>query len=557
MLAKFLHPLHPTWLFYAAIWGILIGLIFGVTLRQIIFTSPGFLILAVLAILLCLKFSSIFTISIAFVAGFMIGNFRISSDLVNQNLLTAYQDQTITITGQLSEDLDTSKGTTTLRLTHLQLHISNGPVENKSNPVENSAKTVQKPVDNSVENSHTELQNNPQPNNRNTEPQNTPQPNHSDASPGANLSIPGTLYVTLASKSELERSDRITIEGKLDAGFGNFVGKISRAKILSLERSSPGDIFAKFKHWFSDLVREFIPSPEVDLGLGYLMGMKSGLSEDFAEALQLVGMTHVVVASGAHLGILTAAARKIFGKISKFASLLFSLLLIAAFVCIVGFTPSMTRAALVASLSLLAGYVGRKFTPLRLISFVAMLTLLINPSHFLSLGWQLSFASFFAILILAPRLTKTFYGGKAPPWLASMLLTSLATSLVCAPILIYNFGTLSLLSFVANLFILPTLPYAMLGMLLTGVSSFFTPLAAIIAKLTTLLLDLHITLINFLSDKTMFILEFPSANPCIYLLYLPLLLYLISPPFLKLRQSRRAPALVPIPADSKPPDNLS
>ena len=132
-------------------------------------------------------------------------------------------------------------------------------------------------------------------------------------------------------------------------------------------------------------MRNFIPSPVGDLGLGYLVGLKSGLPDELSDTLRAVGMTHVIVASGAHLGILVSAARKLCGKLSKFSGLLGSLLLITGFALIVGFTPSMTRAALVSSLSLLVGYVGRKFTPLRLLIFVAMLTLLVSPLNCLNL----------------------------------------------------------------------------------------------------------------------------------------------------------------------------
>lgn len=475
MLKKLLQPIHPSWIFYATVCGVISGLITGVAFRLAIFTQLIVTIFSILAILFSLRFSTPLIAILAFLAGFILGNFRISRDLISQEIFQLHENQTVIITGNLAEDPDDSKGTTSIRLQNLRLFRDESEI------------TTDTP------------------------------------------SIPGLLYITLSGTNDLERSDLVILQGKLGAGFGNFIGKMTRPKLLSITRSDPGDIFAKFKHWFANLTRELIPSPEVDLGLGYLMGMKSGLSEDFSEALRAVGMTHVVVASGAHLAILTGAAKKIFGKISKFAGLLFSLLMIGAFVMVVGFTPSMTRAALVAGLSLIVGYVGRKFTPFRLISFVAMITLLINPSHFLNLGWQLSFASFFAILILSPRLTKTFYGGKKPPWLASMLLTSLAASLVCAPILIFNFGTLSLLSFVANLIILPTLPYVMLGMMLTGGLSFLPLIPTILARIATILLDLHIWLVNFLSDKTAFILELPSADIRIFLLYLPLLFYLIFP----------------------------
>lgn len=472
--------LHPSWCFYASVWGIITGLITNLVFELNFSVSILFVIILTILIIITFRFANFITIIIAFLAGFLLGTFRASPELVGRATIANFQGQTIIIAGNLSEDPDTSKNPPAIRLKNLRIY-ANKTAESFS------------------------------------------------ADDSDFLSLVGTIYATIANSSDtnLERSDFIILEGKLESGFGTFIGKISRAKILGIERSSPGDVFARFKHWFSDRVRDFLPSPEVDLGLGYLMGMKTGLDKDFSAALQAVGMTHVVVASGAHLAILTGAAKKLFGRISKFTGALVALLLIIAFIMIVGFTPSMTRAALVASLSLVVGYVGRKFTSLRLIAFTMMLTLLIDPTNFLNLGWQLSFASFFGILVLAPYLQKLFYGGKPPPWLADMLITSLSTSLICAPILIYNFGSLSLLSFVANLIILPTLPYVMLGMMLTGATSFLPIIAGLIAQPTRLLLDLHIWLVNFLSDKTAFILEIPSANPLIFLLYLPVLLFLL------------------------------
>lgn len=471
MFKKILQRLHPSWSFYAAVWGIIAGISVAVGLEQIFLTDFWMVLGLTVVILLSLRHSSPLVLALIFLASFLVGNFWVGGEIASRQIVQDYYGETVTLTGKIAEDPDENK----IRLQDPTIQI---------------------------------------------------------ASEGSVLK--GVIYVTLSGAPDLERSDTVTLEGKLSAGFGTFIATMYRPKILAVERPDPGDIFAQFKHWFANVVKDFVPSPEVDLGLGYLMGMKSGLSEDFSEALAAVGMTHVVVASGAHLAILTGAAKKIFGKISKFAGLLFSLLMIAAFVLVVGFTPSMTRAALVASLSLLVGYVGRQFTPLRLISFVAMLTLLINPIYLLNLGWQLSFASFFGILVVAPRLTKIFYGGKNPPWLATMLLTSLGTCLVCAPVLIYNFGAVSLLSFVANLVVLPTLPYAMLGMLLTGITSPVSAVASVVARLTTWLLDLHIWLVEFLSEKTAFIINVPAGDARVYLLYAPLLVFLAFPNLQKL-----------------------
>lgn len=463
--------LHPSACFYAAVWGVIGGV--GLTLATNGILANSWVWLVVVGVLVGLACwqARRFLLVPAFLAGLLLANFRLSFDLAGQARLASLAGHTVTISGTISEDPDVSKGNTVVRLQSLVLEWPEGEAQE---------------------------------------------------------SVAGTLYVQLSgSDLDLERSDRLTLNGKLGTGFGTFAGTFYRPTVQGIARASTGDLFARFKQWFASLTRQYIPSPEVELGLGYLMGQKSGLPESLSAALVAVGMTHMVVASGAHLGILVNAAKRLVGRLSRFAGLLAALLLIAAFVLIVGFTPSMTRAALVASLSLLCGYVGRKFTPLRLIAFTAALTLLFTPLNLLNLGWQLSFASFFGILVLAPAVTRLLYGGKNPLWLASMFVTSLCTSFTCAPILIYNFGSISFLSLVANLLILPTLPYAMLLMLLTGSFSWLPPLAGLIGQLTTWLLDLHILIVNFLSTQTMFILELPTGDARVFLLYIPLILALL------------------------------
>lgn len=467
-LRHFFAPIHPSYIFYSSLCGIIIGIVLSLFLGNAVCAHFLWLVVAILTIGFCLHFAHVTCLVLACVAGMLIGNWRLGPELQSQTILTNLAGETVTVKGRISTDPEIVASQAKFYLTNLELVGAE------------------------------------------------------------NITLAGTIYVQLVGANlDLERSDAITLSGKLGAGFGIFAGSLYRPEIVDLSRATTGDIFARLKLWFAGAVKNYIPAPEADLGLGYLVGLKSGLPDTLAETLRTVGMTHVIVASGAHLGILVSAAKKIFGRLSKFAGVLFSLLLIMGFVLVVGFTPSMTRAALVSSLTLLFGYVGRKFVPLNLLILVATLTLLIAPFNCLNLGWQLSFASFFALLIVAPCLQKFFYARKQPPWLAGMLLTSLATTLTCAPILIYNFGTLSLLSFVANLFILPTLPYAMLLVFLTGSFSFCPWVASIMGRVATLLLDSHIWLINFLGEKKMFIFELSAGDVRIFLLYLPLLLLLL------------------------------
>jgi len=456
---------HPSWCFYAGVVGVIIGTAASLFSKQVIFSGVIWLVTAICMLTFSIFISRRILVVVALVAGIILANVRIAPEFYGREVFSSLVGQEVRMSGTINEDPHNENGNVELRLKDILIDFQN----------------------------HDPLQ------------------------------VVGTVYVQLNTKSNLERSDRITLTGKLSAGFGVFYGTLYRPELLSITRAEYGDIFARIKREFASVIKKLLPPAEANLGLGYLVGDKSGLSEEFSEQLRAVGMTHVVVASGAHLGILVGAIRKIFGRISRFAGVIGATLAIFAFAMVVGFTPSMTRAVLVALLSILVGYVGRSFSPLRLILFVAAITLLITPMNLFNLGWQLSFASFFAILALVPQLGRVLYGGKSPPWLASMLMTSIMTSITCAPILIYNFGTVSLLSLVANLIILPTLPYVMLLVLLTGVTSPIPYLAAIISKLAMALLDLHITVIKFLSEQKVFIMDLPTADFRFFGIYLPLI----------------------------------
>lgn len=481
----FVRNLHPSYCFYAMIWGIILSIPLSLSFKISCPNSRLLVSLVVggLSIFFVLHHSKPYKLLPAFLLGFYIGSLRVAPDLSSMSYFRSLTGQTITLVGQISNDPLTTAGQTKLYLDHLYLQTS-------------------------VEHPNTKDYGNGPP----------------EFSSDSWLPLAGTIYVGLSSSTvKLERSDLLVIRGSVGAGFGTFVASFYRPELQNIYRTTTGDVFARLKTWFAALVRQNLSSPEVDLGLGYLMGEKSGLSDSFSETLSAVGMTHVVVASGAHLGILIGFAKKLFGKISKFAGLLFSILFVVMFALVVGFTPSMTRAALVTGLSLLVGYLGRSFTPFRLLSLVAALTLLFVPINFFHLGWQLSFASFAGILIFAPLFQSFLYGGKKPPWLARMLITSISTSLICAPILIYNFGSLSFLSLIANLFILPTLPYAMLLVFLSGLTTCLPCVASLISTTTTCLLRFHIFIIEFLGQQTTLILNLPSSDSRIFIIYIPIL----------------------------------
>ena len=339
--------------------------------------------------------------------------------------------------------------------------------------------------------------------------------------------IAGNLSIQLLSAPKIKRSDRLKIQGKVAEGFLVGVANIKQVKILEQSRAQMGDVWLDMRDSFAEQVQKQVGSPEAELGLAYLAGMKNGLDDQLNEKLRIVGLSHVVVASGTHLSILVGFARKIFGKISRFAGVFGALLLIFSFGSIIGWTASITRAALVSSLTILMWYVGRKWQPFRLIILVMAATLLIEPGYVMELGWQLSFGSFGGIMLLMPVMVRWLYGRRKPGLIANLLLATTAATVMCLPILIYTFGTISLLAWPANLLILPTIPWAMGLTFGAGLVEWCTPVGWVLGKFTELVLQYHLVVIDFLSQQEMFLIDVGAENPWVFLLYVPIVAWLV------------------------------
>ncbi len=354
----------------------------------------------------------------------------------------------------------------------------------------------------------------------------------------------GTIF-TQVNNNSLRRSDIIVIEGELSEGFGNYGASLYQPTIKEIKRPDPGDIFLDFRDFFAQGIKDYLPEPQSGLGLGYLLGQKSGVDQELQEALRTVGLTHIIVASGAHLATLTGFAKKLGRKVSRFSAFLLSALLTICFIGITGLSPSMLRAGLVTFLSLIAWYFGRDTSPARIITIVAAITLLKNPMYLTDLAWLLSFAAFIGILIVGPAIVKFLYDkSRKPGFIASTLISSAASALTCSPLLLFFFGQISLISIAANLLVLPTVSIAMGLTFLTGLFATinFAPLAALTARLDLIILDYQIAIVNFFGSAKIFLITIDKNNPLVFLLYIPLMLALVLKlcyPKIKLRLLRK------------------
>lgn len=329
------------------------------------------------------------------------------------------------------------------------------------------------------------------------------------------------VYVMLADEQSYTRSDRITLRGKLQVGFGDYAGFIWRPTIISVEKSNPPDFSQIIRRAFSNRIGQLFDEQESALALGYLVGEKSGMSEELQAAIRIVGLSHMVVVSGYHLGLIVGLVKRIFRKVSRAAIIIGSSVIVLFFVSISGMSASMMRASLMTLLSLFAWYFGRKFHPVRLLIYVAAISLISAPRQMFSVAWQLSFASYAGIIFIAPVLMQFLYGKKRKPgYIASSIIASISAQMCCLPISIYSFGAVSLVGILAILTTSPTIPIIML---LTTLGAIIPP----VAFLAKPLIDFNLFIISTFSQNSWAVFDLPVNDPRIFLVYIPVIIIFI------------------------------
>ena len=472
--------LHQSYLLMAFAVGIIGGTILALVFRINYFASSWWAVFVFTVFFYAFLKPKIIYVAVMLIAGVVLVFFRASSELIGEYNVRQFFDKTVVVTGTIEGDPETDEKGTKYKLSNLGFG-ENGEIK-----------------------------------------------------------LAGSLYISGYKNGKMMRGDVVMLSGKLSAGFGTYVGYMYRPRIVRHSQPEPGDLVLRIRNWFADRIKKLIDEPQVNLGMSYLLGMKSGLPDDLSEDLRIVGLVHIVVASGAHLSILVEIAKKLFGKISRMATLFFSILFILFFMAMVGWTPSILRAGVMAILTLITWYVGRKIAPLRMIILVMAGTLIINPMFIINLGWLLSFASYGGIMILGPKLTKYFYDKKKPGFIGSTVITTVAATLMTLPITLFYYGSVSLISVIANLLILPTLPYAMGLVFLTGVASGIPGLEMVVAFVTQKLLDFHIAVVNFFGKMSYFLIKIPKYIPWVFLIYLliivPLLIGLFKQKMVKFKQ---------------------
>lgn len=323
----------------------------------------------------------------------------------------------------------------------------------------------------------------------------------------------GQVRVKTLAAIDVKRGDAVQAQGKLVDGFGNYQAAIYYAAAQTITKNQ--NFIDTLRREFAASVLTAMPEPQASLGLGFLVGLKSGLPGNLSEQLKILGLTHIVVASGYNLTILVRLARRIFEKRSKYQTAAVSVGLMAGFVAVTGFSPSMSRAALVTGLAVWAWYYGRHIHPVVLLLVAAGITAAINPLYAWSdLGWWLSFLAFAGVLVLAPLLQRRLFGDTRPKFIGQIVLETICAQLLTLPLILFVFGDFSVLALLANVLIVPLVPLAMLLTFAGGVVGLVAPvLAAVVSLPAVWLLGFMTEVVRLLAQISWASVPFTIAWP--------------------------------------------
>jgi len=263
------------------------------------------------------------------------------------------------------------------------------------------------------------------------------------------------------------------------------------SEIKPAEIFSPLVLFFRFKQFLARRLNASMSEPEVSLMRGMLLGDGRGLPADLSQMFSDIGLTHIIAISGDHIAIVAAVLLQLliaFG-ISRPKAFWPLAAVIGIYVILVGAPASAVRAAIMALSVMYAQKIGRSSQIKNILALAAGSMVLINPRILLGdVGFQLSFMAVWGLSYISP-LFNTFLQKMPDLFRTKEILTAtLSAQIATLPLLIFYFGKLSLISIVANILILPVIPFLTIwGLLNLSVSAIYLPLGRLMGYVSWLL----------------------------------------------------------------------
>ncbi|MBR4890681.1 MAG: DNA internalization-related competence protein ComEC/Rec2 [Clostridia bacterium] len=332
---------------------------------------------------------------------------------------------------------------------------------------------------------------------------------------GENVSAASEKVIVTCFKEDKElpkisRGDVLTLkayisipdDAKNSGGFD--YAKYLKSEGIYFQATSNGEIniTAKNKHLFSDAVYnlrrkcasffdENIPETEAEILKAYVLGDKTGISEENTEIFSNSGLSHVLAVSGTHVLVFLTCLTyvlSLFTK-SKRKQLAISIVAVSLYVIFTGASPSAIRAGFVCVFAISGQLLLRRSDSATTLMLIAAILCAVNPLIIYSASFMLSFSAAFGILIFTQGISNAFsfvyerIEDKIKlkfylKCICDITAVGVAANIFVIPVLICLFKEFSVMSVVATVLINPILAPLLSCGLIFCILSFISPVIA-------------------------------------------------------------------------------
>jgi competence protein ComEC len=353
------------------------------------------------------------------------------------------------------------------------------------------------------------------------------------------------------STSRFDYADNIKFEGylneptsKRNPGAFDYKRYLNRKKIYGivslshadqveiLNQSSGNILFSKIviplRRWILGVFDRTLSGNHKALLAGFLLGETREIPKQVYTMFRDTGTVHLLAVSGSNvwlvIGVILGALSLL--RVPKLFATLVTLICILIFANLVHNDPPVVRAGIMAGVMLVGVLLYKDVNLVNVVSFSGLVILFFSPLFLFDVGFQLSFASVFGILLLYPQLSKLVskYVSRSHKnlwkWVIMPALISVSVELVLFPILAYYFNLIPLIIVVANIFIVPLAGLSVMLACFTLFSAIFsTFLTGIFSACNWLCLDLTLRLTEFFAILPIAKLSIPAPSISSFTLY--------------------------------------
>lgn len=274
---------------------------------------------------------------------------------------------------------------------------------------------------------------------------------------------------------------------------------------VKVREHDKGNFFIGFlfqiNQWFQDSLAKVLPEPHSSLAGGITIGAKQSLGESLLDKFREVGLIHIVVLSGYNVTIIAEMIMRSLSFLPNYLSLLAGVFTMTSFALMTGAGSTVVRATIMTLLALIARTTGRTHAVTRALLLAGVVMVIHNPYILVfDPSFQLSFMATLGLIHGSPIIARFI------PWVTEKLMmreiisATIATQIAVLPLIIYSFGNVSLVSLPSNIFVLPTIPFAMLATFVTALTSWIPYIGFALSLSAYVLLEYTLQIVNIFSS---------------------------------------------------------